>query len=104
MERIDQYSRAAVEFTLTWNSENASHSEQFWADPVSFWRDVLDPQLIRELMGKSLGDRATAAIPAARFPAPFDAHKRIRVRADQFQGVDSQGNRLVPLPGRFYPQ
>ena len=104
MEQIDQYSRAAVEFTLTWNSEKASHTEQLWADPVSFWRDVLDPQLAKGLLGKGVGERATIVIPAARFPSPFDARKRVMLRPEQFLGTDSQGNRLTPSPGRFYPQ
>ncbi len=104
MERIDQHSRAVVEFSLTWNSEQASHKEKFWTDSVSFWRDVLDPALLGGLLGRSAGARATIEIPAARFSAPFDPRKRVLVRPDQFQGTDSQGNRLVPMPGRFYPQ
>ena len=80
MERINQHSRAAVVFTLTWNSDQASHTEQFWADPVSFWRDVLDPQLVRDLLDKEAGDRASVKISAADFPAPYDERKRIRVR------------------------
>lgn len=104
MERINQHSRAAVVFTLTWNSDQASHTEQLWADPVSFWRDVLDPQLIRDLLDKGAGDRARVKIPATNFSTPYDERKRIRVRPRQFQGVDSRGLPLQPSPGRFYPQ
>ncbi|WP_306545985.1 methyltransferase domain-containing protein [Desulfobulbus sp.] len=104
MERINQHSRAAVVFTLTWNSDQASHTEQLWADPVSFWRDVLDPQLVRDLLDKEAGDRASVKIPAANFSTPYDERKRIRVRPRQFQGVDNRGLPLQPSPGRFYPQ
>ncbi|WP_319587197.1 methyltransferase domain-containing protein [uncultured Desulfobulbus sp.] len=104
MEHIDQYSRAAVEFTLTWNSEKASHTDQLWADPVSFWRDVLVPQLANGLLGKGVGERETIVIPAGRFPSPFDTRKRVMLRPEQFLGTDSQGNGLTPSPGRFYPQ
>jgi len=104
METIDAYSRATVEFSLTWNSENASHRELLWADPVSFWRDVLAPELVTGLQDKGVGARAEVEIPAARFSAPFDARKRVLIRPVQFRGRDSQGGVLLPQPGRFYPQ
>lgn len=104
MGRIDQYSRAALIFTLRWNSEHASHEEQMWADPVSFWRDVLDPGLVKELMAQGVGGRARVEIPANRFIAPLDPRKRILVAPGQFHGTDGRGNPLIPIPGRYYPQ
>jgi len=104
MDRIDQYSRATVAFTLAWNSEDASHREQYYADSVNFWRDVLDPSLVKTLLGKRVGDRAEGEILAARFPLPYDPRKRVLVRPEQFQGTDSKGNCVQPWPGRFYPQ
>lgn len=104
MQHIDQYSRAAMEFSLTWHSDGTTHIEQLYANPVSFWRDVLDPQLVKGLLGKNVGDRALVQIPMDRFPYPYDARKRVRILADQFQGTDGMGMRLIPAPGRFYPQ
>lgn len=104
MREIDAFSRATVEFTLTWNSENTSHQEQLWADPVSFWRDVLVSDLIKELVGKGPGVTASTPIPADCFPAPWEARKRVLVRPVQFQHTDRQGRPLVLRPGRFYPQ
>lgn len=104
MDRIDQYSRATVAFTLVWNSENANHREQYHADSVNFWRDVLDPSLVKTLLGKGVGYRAEVEMLAARFPLPYDPRKRVLVRPEQFQGTDSQGKSVQPWPGRFYPQ
>jgi len=100
LELIDQYSRATIEFSLTWNSDSATHIEKLYANPVSFWRDVLDPNLVKGLRGGSVGDRALVQIPMDRFPNPYDARKRVLIQPDQFQGAD----RLIPVPGRFYPQ
>ena len=47
MDRIDSHSRVTSQFTLDWHRADALHSEQLWAHPVSFWRDVLDPVLVR---------------------------------------------------------
>mgnify|MGYP001340717214 CR=1 FL=1 len=104
MERIDQYSRMTILFTLRWNSEDASHEEQLWADPVSLWRDVLDPGLVKELLAAGVGGRAREEIAADRFFAPPDPRKRILVTAGQFRGTDGHGNPLIPIPGRYYPQ
>lgn len=104
MERINESSRATVAFTLEWTSDRTRHEEYLWADPVNFWRDVLDPSLTRELMGKTVGDRAEVAIAADRSPFPHDPRKRLLIRPGQFQGRNSQGAPLRPLPGRFYPQ
>jgi FKBP-type peptidyl-prolyl cis-trans isomerase 2 len=104
MDRINPYSRATVEFTLTWHSDTTRHIEQLWADPVSFWRDVLDPQLGKDLMGKKTGDRVAVTLAASHSPFPSDPRKRVLVRPGQFQGRDSRGEPLRPIPGRFYPQ
>ncbi len=104
MAVIDAYSRATVQFTLTWNSTATQHIERLWANPVSFWRDILDPGLVSKLKGKDAGDHASVTIPANRFPFPYEEHKKIVIRADQFQGFDGNGDPLVPSMGRFYPQ
>lgn len=104
MDRIDSHSRVTAQFTLTWHSSDALHSEQLWAHPVSFWRDVIDAALVRELMGKTVGERAEIAIPANRFSQPFSPAKRVRIRSNQFVGTDASGQPLLPVPGRFYPQ
>jgi SAM-dependent methyltransferase len=104
MQSIDSYSRVTAEFTLTWNSSESAHIEQLWAHPVSLWRDVLDPGLVKELMGKTVGARARIEIPANRFATPYSEGKRILIRPNQFQGTDINGQPVTPVAGRFYPQ
>ena len=104
MHVIDSSSRVTAEFTLTWHSFDAAHTEKLWAHPVSFWRDVLDPAMVRELMGKKTGDMARVTIPAAQFICPYSKSRRILIRPHQFQGTDGHGHAVIPMPGRFYPQ
>lgn len=104
MQTIDQYSKAAVEFTLTWDETAISHHEKYWADPVSFWRDVLDPELLRGLLGKGVGGQAAVDIAAERFVQPYDPKKLVKIRPEQFKGSDSYGNSIALNEGRFYPQ
>lgn len=104
MGGIDTTSRICIELTLTWQSDTASHTEKLWADPVNFWRDVLDPCLVAGLLGCDVGAQAAVDIPAATFLAPYDQRKRVRIRPDQFCRTDSRGNPQLPVPGRYYPQ
>jgi SAM-dependent methyltransferase/FKBP-type peptidyl-prolyl cis-trans isomerase 2 len=104
MQSIDTHSRVTAEFTLAWRSSEALHTEHLWAHPVCFWRDVLDPALVKELKDKTVGSRAQITIPADRFAAPYRESKRILVRPNQFQGTDINGQTVTPVPGRFYPQ
>lgn len=104
MQSIDSSSRVTAEFTLTWRSTNAAHMEKLWAHPVSFWRDMLDPALVKELLGKTIGDRARVEIAANRYATPYSRSKRVLIRPQQFQGTDLNGNAVVPVAGRFYPQ
>lgn len=104
MYRIDSHSRVTALFSLTWHSADAVHIEQLWAHPISFWRDVLDPGLVRELMGKTVGDGVEVIIPARCFALPLCPNKRVRIRPQQFQSTDRSGHPVRPVPGRFYPQ
>ena len=104
MDLIDAHSRVTAELTLSWHSSDAVHTEKLWAHPISFWRDVLDPKLVRELMGKGVGDRARVTITADCFACPLSPGKQVLIRPEQFQGTDMNGNAVIPVPGRFYPQ
>ena len=104
MEAIDRTSRLTVDFTLSWSSGTMTHLERYYADPVSSWRDVLDDGLVSGLLGRGAGACAEVAIGAARFHAPRDERRVVRVRPAQFQGLDGAGNPLVPRVGRYYPE
>jgi SAM-dependent methyltransferase len=104
MQIIDQYSRAIIEFSLIWKEGEIRHQDSFWADPVSFWRDILEPELVRELIGQQVGGRATVDIVADRFFQSFSPKKRVLVSTGQFRNVDAYGNSFTLTPSRYYPQ
>ena len=104
MPQIDHYSRAIIEFSLIWNDGEVEHQDSFWADPVSFWRDVLDPELVRGLIGQKVGGQFAVDIVAGRFPRPYSPKKRVQIRPEQFRGTDAYGNTISLMPGRYYPQ
>lgn len=104
METLENNGKAIIEFTVHWLEQDISHQDSTWADPVSLWRDVLDPELVRGLLGRGIGGQATVAVPAAQFPRPFDPKKNIAIRPEQFRGQDRFGNDIQLRQGRYYPQ
>jgi FKBP-type peptidyl-prolyl cis-trans isomerase 2 len=104
METLETNGKAIIEFTVRWQEQDVTHQDSTWADPVSFWRDILDPVLVRELVGQGVGGQAAVDIPAAGFGQPFDPKKRIAIRPEQFRGHDRFGNDIDLRPGRYYPQ
>jgi len=104
MERIGKNNKAVIEFTLIWHEQGIAHRDGTWADPVSFWRDVMDPGLVRGLYGQGVDGQATIDIPATGFSQPYDRRKRISIRPGQFRSHDRFGNDIVLRQGRFYPQ
>jgi len=104
MDLIDAHSRVTAELTLSWHSSDAVHTEKLWAHPISLWRDLLDPGLVRELIGKGVGDKARITIGADRFACPYNQNKRVVIRPEQFHGTDMHAHAITPIPGRFYPQ
>ncbi|MBB5347367.1 methyltransferase domain-containing protein [Desulfoprunum benzoelyticum] len=104
MQRIDRNSRAVIEFTITWHDQGIDHQDRTWADPVSFWRDVIDPRLVQNLYGQGVGGQAIVDIPANRFSQPYNRKNLISIRPKQFRSHDRFGNDVVLRRGRFYPQ
>lgn len=102
MNTIAPDSRLTITFTLSWQSGDISHQERLHADPVSVWRDVLDPRLVKQLRGQGEGATASVTLAAAAFPTPRDPRRMVRVRPSQVQTVTGQPFR--PRVGRFYPQ
>ncbi len=104
MQTIDTHSRAIIEFTLNWQDGGISHHDSYWADPVSFWRDILPPKLVQGLLRQSSGGSAAIDIPAASFLQPYDPSRRLLLHPDQFRGSAPFGNFIPLVPGRYYPQ
>ena len=104
MDTIDTSSKLTVEFSLSWRSAAMSHQERFYAEPVNLWRDVLDPAMVEQLMGKTTGASASVSFSADRLPFAFSEKKLVRVRHNQFQPEGQNGKPIVLCEGRFYPQ
>ncbi len=104
LEVLSPGAMAAMEFTLTWRSEQARHSDCLVAEKLNLWRDILPPALEAELAGQPAGHTAShrfapgellpASAPSDCLSLPDAAFKR-RLRPGVY---------VEPRAGRFYPR
>ncbi|MDK9708241.1 MAG: methyltransferase domain-containing protein [Desulforhopalus sp.] len=100
MEKIQATSRLSLLFSISWESDGTRHSERFFAEKVSMWRDLFPGSMHAELLGKQVGDTVQVKVLPADFIAPFSARLLRTVRRKQF----ALPRGIQPLLGRFYPQ
>ncbi|EIJ32820.1 class I SAM-dependent methyltransferase [Thiothrix nivea] len=100
---MDRAKRAAFEFTLTWQSEAASHCDRYYAGKVSYWRDIFPFSMETCINQLEPGQSCTQAFPAGELVPAHEARRVATFAASQFEG--KQRFMLIePRVGRFYPQ
>jgi SAM-dependent methyltransferase len=95
--------RAAIEFSLCWNSRQATHNDRYYMEKVDFWRDILPGSMGDVLPETDPGDSHTEIFtPGCLVPAYVD--KKL-VTCSRSAITPGQGrNGLVLEPGRYYPK
>ena len=95
--------RAAIEFSLQWQSQYARHNDRLYAEKIDFWRDYFPGNLQQNIAALLPGETCREAFgPGCLVPA-FSDKKVIRFSKNLFAG-NNPGTKTSPEPGRFYPQ
>jgi len=100
---IDERKRAAIEFSLYWESSRAAHNDRFFIDNIDFWRDIFP--------GK-MGDACAGSTPGQRHGETFAPGTLVPEHAEKniVTFKKSQLDFALKLPphtfeeGRFYPK
>ncbi|MDD5393177.1 MAG: methyltransferase domain-containing protein [Thiothrix sp.] len=100
---MDSPQRAAVEFSLAWQSEFATHTDRFHVSKLSFWRDILPPVMERDIQSLTPGSSCAADFAPGELVPAQDGR---RITTFPRHGFASQQACLSvePCVGRFYPQ
>jgi SAM-dependent methyltransferase len=103
MEKINENSRASIEFCVKWVSSEAQHRDFFYTENVNFWRDCFTPDLFAKFKDRQAGETVVLHdqpdIPAGRH-RPEKMHKVLLKQFDRCYLSDWEIN---PQRGRFYP-
>ncbi len=104
MSTITPEKLASIEFNLKWEKNGIKHEDQHFAQRVNFWRDILPPKILEEIMGASAGDRITAAFKPGEIIPPASEKAIHPVAHRNIDGLLADGNAYQPRYGRFYPR
>ncbi|MFH1914361.1 MAG: methyltransferase domain-containing protein [Pseudomonadota bacterium] len=103
MSYITSDSVVTVVFELSWESAHAAHVERYYADGVSFVRDILPLGLKSRMRGLGVGDSVEMAIDQSEVPE-FKPGKVLDMPLARFKAPFIHNRKLRPRLGRFYPQ
>lgn len=95
---------ASVEFSLSWQSAEAAHTDVFALTNLNLWRDWMPPELEALLLDKPVGPVGTLALlPGVLIPAaePRDV---LEIPHARFNRRYRQHSEVQPIAGRFYPK
>jgi len=103
LARTHSHAMAALSFSLSWQSENARHSDCFVDSKLNLWRDILPPQIEPDLMDKPVGHVATRAFVAGELLPSYREQDCLPIPSRAFTR-NLRKYHIEPRPGRFYPK
>lgn len=103
MQPLTDSSLARMLFTVSWNSDNAHHTEHFYAGDVNMWRDIFPEPLRRKLLGSKPGDAISQSFTANEIISG-NSSSPLSLSINQWQPLSLNKLSFPPMPGRYYPQ
>jgi len=104
MVKTDIKSLADIEFQLHWKSHYGTHTDCFFAERVSLWRDFLPKGLSENLLNRHIGDTVDASFDAGEIILNHDPSKSFHIKHSQFENNFIPDIITYPRQGRFYPK
>lgn len=104
MQKIHQDTLANICFKIKWESAQASHTENYQAYNINFWRDCLPEPLYSALEGKSIEDSVVVEFGPGSIVPEYDPRKTFEIKAAQFDRQSISNAGVEPRMGRFYPK
>jgi len=104
MHTINEDTMADLWMGIRWESAEATHSENYHAGNVNFYRDYLPDGLLQKLMGKSAGDTVELSLGKGELVTESDPRNRFDIKRSQFGDHTVGAGDIPPRVGRFYPK
>ncbi len=96
---------ARIRFDLTWQSEDAIHTDSRVANRIDLWRDIFPPELESALLtGRAVDETLTHRFEPGTLVPPEREALRPALHRKQFTPSLARGGHIEPRLGRFYPR
>lgn len=103
-QKISRSSKISAHFSLSWQSNYATHIDSQYIDNLNVWRDFFPAELEMQLDGCSAGDRISHGFSSGEVVPEFSKAGVHTVKQQCFNRNFNSRIRLEPRLGRFYPQ
>ncbi len=95
--------RAAIEFSLCWQSTHAVHQDRYFIDKVDFWRDIFPGSMGDVLASGADGHSHTETFAPGTLVPKHSEKNLVTFKKSQVSPTNDHDG-LVLEPGRFYPK
>jgi len=95
--------RAALEFSIQWQSPYGNHTDRWYAEKIDFWRDFFPGNMHQNVSVLSHGEKYSEAFAAGCLVPPYSEKNIRRFPINQFS-TNKTGELLIPEHDRFYPK
>lgn len=95
--------RAAIEFSLRWQSSAGHHNDRRYFEKIDFWRDLLPGSMKQHIANLLPGEKYQERF-APGVLLPLHSDKNIIRFPERLFADDRHGITPTPVPGRFYPK
>ena len=102
--RIDSDSTVDMVFHLKWKSYGVAHTDGYQASRINIWRDYIPPSLLEVIEEKQAGERFELQLSPNDFIQEYAKQSLFQIKSNQFDPQPTQGNKVNPAIGRFYPR
>jgi SAM-dependent methyltransferase len=104
LERTNGQAMCAMVFSLSWQSDHASHTDQLVARKLNLWRDILPYEIEPDLMDKPAGHLARHVFAPGELIVPYQAELCFNLGQRAFHRDLLRNHFVEPRAGRFYPK
>jgi len=100
---IHKTQRAAMEFSLQWQSPYGHHNDRWFAEKIDFWRDFFPGSLQQKISELSCGEKYTEAFASGVLVPEYSDKNVIEFPKKLFTQIKKR-TIASPESGRFYPK
>jgi len=103
MDVLHDNSIASMNITVSWKSDDAQHSEHYYAGNVNMWRDIFPGSIRQKLIGSGPGDTIKHSFIANEIIGR-DHKSPLTLPLSRWQPPLTNKPPSHPMQGRYYPQ
>lgn len=103
-DRTDRRTLADIEFSLSWQSGEASHTDIQFAGNLNLWRDWMPPEVENLLLDKPTGSAGELVLSPGSLVPETDPRDVFEIPVTKFNQKHLRQRTVRPRAGLFYPK